>query len=113
MLNEKIKYTVQKLKNGKVKIISTLHRDLEHLVSDVFVIGEAYDELNENGKKLKYRAVNKLSLYQEKQDKVFENVTDIQVEDGKILVWEDYILSAVLHSDEWELFLVKEDDCHV
>lgn len=54
---------------------------------------------------LTYKAIS-LSM---KQDQKFTNVTDIKITDAKILIWENEILSAILHGDAWEIQLVKED----
>lgn len=106
-MKEKWKGNVEVEKQGKWLALKTdSHSDVEYLLSDIISAAENYEKRE---KRLSYIATNHKELGPGAK---FTDVTDIKLRDGKILIWGNDILIAVLHASDWELYLIEEDGCN-
>lgn len=114
-MKEKWKGNVEVEKQGEWLALKTDgHSDIEYLLSDIISAAENYEKraseerfVKKHAKGLSYIATNHKELGPGTK---FTDVTDIKLRDGKILIWGNDILIAVLHASDWELNLIKEDD---
>ncbi|HEY4623837.1 MAG TPA: hypothetical protein VIH12_08245 [Solibacillus sp.] len=103
-MKEKWKGNIEVEKQGKWLALKTdSHSEIEYLLSDIV---SAYENYEKREKGLSYIATNHKELGPGTK---FTDVTDIKLKDGKILIWGNDILIAVLHASDWELNLIEED----
>ncbi|CEA05753.1 hypothetical protein BN1050_02634 [Metalysinibacillus saudimassiliensis] len=116
-MKENWKGNVEVEKQGEWLALKTdSHSDVEYLLADIISAAEYYEKhtpgeciTKKSLKGLSYLATSSKVLG---EGTVFTDVTDIKIKEGKILIWGNDILIAVLHADDWELTLIEEDDRH-